>query len=139
MRAIVTGIDRQERTGKKGYAYIFIFFKDLDTGKSYRTMTSLDFRNFSNWSFILQDNYDRRTVLEGLIVKDKDIIDGDSHPRPARLSQTQLVTAPQRPISATQSSQAGLFRKTDETHHEGRDMYEKWRAESKRLKQEAHV
>lgn len=96
MRAKVTKIGEQQES-KHGGKYIPIFFKSMEDGKSYRTWLSLACRNFSAWSFVLQPGYDLNTTLDGLRVKENDLLDADFPPiiyRPAIPAQEELPGNP---------------------------------------------
>ena len=70
MKALVTGI--KLRTSKYGGTFKHIFFKSLETGKSYKTCVADKFSNSIRW----------RSVAPGMVLTDLltkgEIIDADS-------------------------------------------------------------
>lgn len=65
-----------------GGMVFFLTFKGED-GKSYRTWISPQNRNFRHWKSIVEDA-PAGTLIDGLLVKTKNLIDADSRPVPER-------------------------------------------------------
>ena len=58
--------------------FYWIFFKDCETGKSYRMPTASMYRNFRLWkSLVLNPEQAAGVICEGLVVKGEGIIDAD--------------------------------------------------------------
>jgi hypothetical protein len=70
MKALVTGI--QVKASRYGGTFKYIFFKSLETGKSYKTCISSSFGNAIRWQ-----NIRTGMVLTDLLTKGE-IIDADS-------------------------------------------------------------
>lgn len=92
MTAKVTKIIK--RQSYRGGDMYYVFFKNLDgDGKSYRTCLSSEFGNFPRWQGIIsQFNGGKEIILEGLLLKNKDLIDADS---PVRIAETLNIIQPQ--------------------------------------------
>lgn len=71
IRAQITRID--EKKSYRGGIFKYIFFKDMATGKSYRTCVSSEFRNYSHWQDVRVG-----MILSKLFTKSGCLIDADS-------------------------------------------------------------
>lgn len=78
--ATITGL--QKHPSKFGGDFYYIYFKDVETGKSYRTCVYPNYRNYKNWANII-NNYseDKPVTLENLIVRNDTMVDADSIPK----------------------------------------------------------
>jgi len=57
----------------------YLFLKNLDTGKSYRTCLSSEFGNFQRWYSVIQRFQEgKEIILDNLILKSSDLVDADS-------------------------------------------------------------
>ena len=65
---------------KYGGDFYYLFFKDLQTGESYKSCTGPSYRNWKNWEHIVT-NYQtgHPIVLSNLILRGN-LIDADSRP-----------------------------------------------------------
>ena len=70
MKALITGI--KLRTSKYGGTFKHIFFKSLETGKSYKTCVADKFSNSIRWRSVAPG-----MVLENLVTKGE-LVDADS-------------------------------------------------------------
>lgn len=80
--AKITGINR--RPSKFGGDFYYIYFKDVESGKSLRTCVYPNYRNYRNWANIIsQYEADETTeiVLSNLIVRNGTMVDADSMPK----------------------------------------------------------
>lgn len=66
---------------KYGGDFYYLFFKNLEDGKSYRSCISPSYRNWRNWSDIIE-NFNEKTpvTLTNLILRNN-LIDADSKPK----------------------------------------------------------
>ena len=78
-KATITGIS--ERPSKFGGIFYYIYFKDTENGKSYRTCVYPNFRNFKHWKNIIS-RWSNKTLitLDNLIVRNGGMVDADSIP-----------------------------------------------------------
>lgn len=66
---------------KYGGDFYYLFFKDLEDGKTYRSCVSPSYRNWRNWQEIVE-GFDEKTspTFTGLILKGN-LVDADSVPQ----------------------------------------------------------
>ena len=97
MRAKILRIS--EVPSKYSGTFFYIFFKGEDL-KSYKSCIGLAYRNFKNWSKILQPNFNKDNWIDGLQLSPRDerLIDADSIPRIIE-EENQVETAP-KPIQS---------------------------------------
>lgn len=80
--ASITGIDR--RPSKFGGDFYYIYFKDVESGKSLRTCVYPNYRNYRNWANIIkqyEDDKSQQITLTNLIVRNGTMVDADSVPQ----------------------------------------------------------
>jgi len=94
MRAKVIKITELKKSKREG-SYFHIFFKGED-GRSYKTMVVPIYRNFKYWQWVI--NHGVGKWLDGLFLKERDIIDADSVPRPVEIKEPEIV--PKRGVEA---------------------------------------
>jgi len=87
MKALITKVD-DVRKSKRGETVTFryVFFKDLETGKSYRSCISPEFRNYANWTGIktgmILDNLSTKGTLVDADSDYKIVADATPQPKP---------------------------------------------------------
>lgn len=80
--AKITGLNR--RPSKFGGDFYYIYFKDVESGKSLRTCVYPNYRNYRNWASIINQyeaNDKTDIVLTNLIVRNGTMVDADSMPK----------------------------------------------------------
>lgn len=79
VKAQIVGI--QQRPSKFGGIFYYVFFKDIDNSRSYRTCVYPNYRNFRNWKHIIESWSEHTTItLDNLIVRNGIMVDADSVP-----------------------------------------------------------
>ena len=74
-KLLVTGI--KENKSKYGGKFYYVYFKEYDSGKSYKTCLSPSYRNYKNWSSLI-NNFKDNTVEVENVRANGNLIDADS-------------------------------------------------------------
>ena len=77
-KLLVTGV--KERQSKYGGKFYYVYFKEYETGKSYRTCLSPSYRNYKNWTKLM-NNYNDKIVEVENVRANGNLIDADSMPK----------------------------------------------------------
>ena len=77
-KLLVTGI--KENQSKYGGKFYYVYFKEYDSGKSYKTCLSPSYRNYKNWSSLI-NNFKGNTVEVENVRANGNLIDADSMPK----------------------------------------------------------
>ena len=77
-KLLVTGI--KENQSKYGGKFYYVYFKEYDSGKSYKTCLSPSYRNYKNWSSLIK-NFKNNTVEVENVRANGNLIDADSMPK----------------------------------------------------------
>lgn len=77
-KLLVTGI--KENQSKYGGKFYYVYFKEYDSGKSYKTCLSPSYRNYKNWSSLI-NNFKDNTVEVENVRANGNLIDADSMPK----------------------------------------------------------
>ena len=77
-KLLVTGV--KERDSKYGGKFYYVYFKEYDTGKTYRTCLSPSYRNYKNWTKLM-NNYNDKIVEVENVRANGNLIDADSMPK----------------------------------------------------------
>ena len=78
----VTKVD--ERPSRFGSCFFYIFFKNLESGKSYKTCVGPDYRNFGHWQPVIkafENNRDSDIIVRNTRVKKGNLLDADFVPK----------------------------------------------------------
>lgn len=74
-------ISTEQHPSAYGGEFFYVFFKDVDNGKSYRTCVATNYRNFHNWDDVfagLKAGLD--VYVDNVRLKGNGLIDADSKP-----------------------------------------------------------
>ncbi len=77
-KLLMTGC--KERESKFGGTFYYVYFKDYETGASYKTCISPNYRNFKNWRSAIESFKDKVVEVENVRANGK-LIDADSLPK----------------------------------------------------------
>lgn len=87
-RLLVTGL--KEMKSRYGGKFYYVYFKEYESGKSYRTCLAPNCRNYKNWSSLVNNFKDRVVEVENVRAKGN-LIDADSMPK-IILTDKELMT-----------------------------------------------
>ena len=66
---------------KYGGEFYYLFFKDIETGKGYKSCVSPNYRNWTKWDKIIENfQLGKTVILSNLIIKNG-LVDADSNPK----------------------------------------------------------
>lgn len=88
-RLLVTGV--KEMNSKYGGKFYYVYFKEYDTGKTYRTCITPGYRNYKNWLSLMNNFKDKVVEVENVRVNSKGLIDADSMPK-IIISEKEMMT-----------------------------------------------
>ena len=77
-RLLVTGL--KEMKSRYGGKFYYVYFKEYESGKSYRTCLTPNCRNYKNWSSLVNNFKDRVVEVENVRANGH-LIDADSMPK----------------------------------------------------------
>lgn len=77
-RLLVTGL--KEMKSRYGGKFYYVYFKEYESGKSYRTCLTPNCRNYKNWSSLVNNFKDRVVEVEN-VKANGHLIDADSMPK----------------------------------------------------------
>lgn len=77
-KLLTTGI--KERESKYGGRFYYVYFKEYETGKSYKTCISPNYRNYKNWRSLIECFKDKVVEVENARANGN-LIDADSTPK----------------------------------------------------------
>lgn len=77
-KLLTTGI--KERESKYGGRFYYVYFKEYETGKSYKTCLSPNYRNYKNWRSLIESFKDKVVEVENARANGN-LIDADSTPK----------------------------------------------------------
>lgn len=77
-KLLATGI--KERESKYGGRFYYVYFKEYETGKSYKTCISPNYRNYKNWRSLIESFKDKVVEVENARANGN-LIDADSTPK----------------------------------------------------------
>ena len=77
----IIGEDIEEMNSKYGGKLYYVYFKEYDTGKTYRTCLSPSYRNYKNWLSLMNNYNDKVVEVENVRVNSKGLIDADAMPK----------------------------------------------------------
>ena len=77
-KLLVVGV--KEQNSKYGGKFYYVYFKDYETGASYKTCLSPNYRNYKNWSSVIENFKDKVVEVENVRANSK-LIDADSTPK----------------------------------------------------------
>lgn len=77
-KLLITGI--KERDSKYGGKFYYVYFKEYETGGSYKTCLSPNYRNYKNWSSLIENFKDKVVEVENVRANGK-LIDADCIPK----------------------------------------------------------
>lgn len=77
-KLLVTGL--KEQKSKYGGEFYYVYFKEYDTGNSYRTCLTPSCRNYKNWISLINNYNDKVVEVENVRAEGK-LIDADSLPK----------------------------------------------------------
>lgn len=77
-KLLMTGC--KEQKSKYGGTFYYVYFKDYETGTSYKTCVSPSYRNFKNWRNAIENFKNKVVEVENVRANGK-LIDADSLPR----------------------------------------------------------
>lgn len=77
-KLLMTGC--KERESKYGGTFYYVYFKDYETGVSYKTCVSPNYRNFKNWRSAIESFKDKVVEVEN-VRANGNLIDADSLPK----------------------------------------------------------
>ena len=87
-RLLVTGL--KEMKSRYGGKFYYVYFKEYESGKSYRTCLTPNYRNYKNWSSLVNNFKDRVVEVENVRANGH-LIDADSMPK-IILTDKELMT-----------------------------------------------
>lgn len=87
-RLLVTGL--KEMKSRYGGKFYYVYFKEYESGKSYRTCLTPNCRNYKNWSSLVNNFKDRVVEVENVRANGH-LIDADSMPK-IILTDKELMT-----------------------------------------------
>lgn len=87
-RLLVTGL--KEMKSRYGGKFYYVYFKEYESGKSYRTCLTPNCRNYKNWSSLVNNFKDRVVEVEN-VRANGNLIDADSMPK-IILTDKELMT-----------------------------------------------
>lgn len=87
-KLLVTGV--KERQSKYGGKFYYVYFKEYDTGKTYRTCLSPSYRNYKNWTKLM-NNYNDKIVEVENVRANGNLIDADAIPT-IIISEREMMT-----------------------------------------------
>lgn len=73
-----------EHPSKHGGCFYYIFFKNLEDGKSYKTCANPEYRNYGYWKPVIRAfNSDKKVdvIVRGTRVKKGNLLDADVMPK----------------------------------------------------------
>lgn len=119
MEARILKID--EKPSSLGGTFYYFFFKEISTGKSYRSCISSQMRNFVKWAPVIKAVQSREdVVLSGLVYNSiKRVIDADSdirrvgaeRPAPVEVRPQEKVAASTNALEHIKNIRAMLDKK----------------------------
>lgn len=77
-KLLMTGC--KEQKSKYGGTFYYVYFKDYETGTSYKTCVSPNYRNYKNWRSAIENFKDKVVEVENVRANGK-LIDADSIPK----------------------------------------------------------
>ena len=77
-KLLVTGVKEQQ--SKYGGIFYYVYFKDYNTGNSYKTCLTPNCRNYKNWTNLINNYKDKVVEVENVRANGK-LIDADSLPK----------------------------------------------------------
>ena len=77
-KLLTTGI--KERESKYGGRFYYVYFKEYESGKSYKTCLSPNYRNYKNWRSLIESFKDKVVEVENARANGN-LIDADSTPK----------------------------------------------------------
>lgn len=77
-KLLVTGVSEQK--SKYGGKFYYVYFKEYESGNSYRTCLSPNYGNFKNWRSLIENYKDKVVEVENARTKGK-MVDADSMPK----------------------------------------------------------
>lgn len=87
-RLLVTGV--KEMNSKYGGKFYYVYFKEYETGKSYRTCLTPGFRNYKNWEKVI-NNFDDNVIEVENVRANGNLIDADAMPT-IIISEKEMMT-----------------------------------------------
>lgn len=79
MKLKITSMNSQP--SKYGGEFYYIFFKDIETGKSLKTCVSNNFRNYRNWKNIIERYSNKEDIVITNVITHTNLVDADSLPQ----------------------------------------------------------
>ncbi len=77
-KLLMTGC--KEQKSKYGGTFYYVYFKDYETGSSYKTCLSPNYRNYKNWKSAIECFKNKVVEVENVRAEGK-LIDADSTPK----------------------------------------------------------
>lgn len=87
-KLLVTGV--KELKSKYGGKFYYVYFKEYETGDSFRTCLYPNCRNYKNWSSLVNNFRDKVVEVENVRANGK-LIDADSLPK-ITITEKELMT-----------------------------------------------
>lgn len=88
-KLLITGVN--EMNSKYGGKFYYVYFKEYDTGKTYKTCLTPGYRNYKNWIDVIRNFNDKVVEVENVRTNSKGLIDADSMPK-IIVSEREMMT-----------------------------------------------